>query len=64
MCGYTGFKNLPLWYPHYNNRTNYDGFRDFGGWSISSNPPIMKQYLGTTSICGTSIDKNWAPKMP
>ena len=30
-------------------------FQPFGGWS----KPAMKQYAGTTNICGTSIDKDY-----
>lgn len=64
MCGYQGFKHLPLWYAHYDNQTNFDNFRAFGGWKIPENSPKFKQFLGTTSECGTSIDRNWGPRMP
>ena len=55
MCGYTGFSNLPLWYAHYDGRQTFDDFTPFGGWSR----PNIKQYQGTTGVCGTSIDKDW-----
>ena len=47
----------PLWYAHYDNKPNFCDFSPFAGWS----KPYAKQYLGTTSICGASIDEDWAP---
>lgn len=46
--------DLPLWV------ALYDGRRDlrwtpFGGWRV----PVMKQYTGTTSLCGHSVDLNY-----
>lgn len=55
MCGYTGFSHLPLWYAHYDGRESFSDFSPFGGWSR----PNIKQFQGTTSVCGTSIDKDW-----
>jgi GH25 family lysozyme M1 (1,4-beta-N-acetylmuramidase) len=64
MCGYQGFKQYPMWYAHYDGKKDFSTFRPYGGWVIPGNPPVAKQYAGTTSACGTSIDKNWAPKIP
>jgi GH25 family lysozyme M1 (1,4-beta-N-acetylmuramidase) len=55
MGGSTQFKNYPLWYPHYDNNPSYSDFSSFGGWT----KPAMKQYIGTTSICSCSVDKNF-----
>jgi len=59
MGGTSQFKNLPLWYAHYENTPNpsFSDFKSFGGWS----KPNVKQYVGTTSICSASVDKNWYP---
>ena len=53
----TKFGNLPLWYPHYENTPNpsYSDWKPFGGWKS----PSIKQYKGTTSICGASVDENF-----
>lgn len=50
------FSFLPLWYPHYENTPNptYSDFVSFGGWTT----PNVKQYAGTTSVCGASVDLN------
>jgi hypothetical protein len=53
-CGSTVFSHLKLWYPHYDYTPNFSDFQPFGGWSS----PFMKQYTGTTSICGTQIDQD------
>jgi len=52
MCGTTRFSNLPLWYAHYDGSPSFSDFVPFGGWGR----PVMKQYQGTTGVCGTSID--------
>jgi hypothetical protein len=51
--------DLPIWYPHYEEppAPNYDDWVDFGGWT----KPAIKQYAGTTDLCGASIDRNWYP---
>ena len=51
------FSSIPLWYPHYENTPNpsFSDFVPFGGWS----KPNVKQYKGTTSLCGASVDENW-----
>lgn len=55
MGGSTKFSSLPLWYAHYDGNPSFSDFSAFGGWS----KPAIKQYKGTTSICSTSIDKNY-----
>eukprot|EP01094_Clydonella_sp_ATCC50884_P005210 TRINITY_DN14179_c0_g1_i1.p2 TRINITY_DN14179_c0_g1~~TRINITY_DN14179_c0_g1_i1.p2 ORF type:complete len:233 (-),score=78.97 TRINITY_DN14179_c0_g1_i1:104-775(-) len=55
MCGDTSFSKYQLWYAHYDNNPSFSDFTPFGGWSH----PSIKQYAGTTSICGTSIDKDY-----
>jgi len=48
---------LPLWYAHYDDSPNYNDFRAFGGWT----KPSIKQYKGTTDVCGTGVDLNFYP---
>jgi GH25 family lysozyme M1 (1,4-beta-N-acetylmuramidase) len=55
MCSSTDFSSYPLWYAHYDGNPSFSDFSPFGGW----NSPAIKQYQGTTSICGTSIDKDY-----
>jgi len=57
MCGTTEFSKYPLWYPHYDNDPSFQDWKPFGGWVT----PVMKQYTGTTSICGTEIDNDYKP---
>lgn len=63
MCDNKSFANHDLWLPglcradicryaHYDNVESFSDFSPFGGWSH----PSIKQYKGTTGICGTSID--------
>eukprot|EP00981_Chlorochromonas_danica_P014183 scaffold7537_cov179-Ochromonas_danica.AAC.4 len=49
------FSSLPIWYAHYDNNPSYSDWASFGGWT----KPAIKQYAGTTSICSTSVDKNY-----
>jgi hypothetical protein len=49
------FADLPLWYAHYDNNPSFSDWRPFGGWS----KPAIKQYQGTTSTCGASVDLNF-----
>ena len=51
------FSNLPIWYAHYENTPNpsYSDWVPFGGWAS----PAIKQFKGTTSICGASVDENF-----
>jgi GH25 family lysozyme M1 (1,4-beta-N-acetylmuramidase) len=65
MCSFDGFKQYPLWYAHYDNVQSFNNFREFGGWNLSNNQPMMKQYAGTVSNqCVNGIDLNWSPKFP
>ena len=57
MGGTSQFKSLPLWYAHYDNNPSFSDFKAFGGWTKAN----VKQYVGTTSICSASVDKNWYP---
>ena len=65
---YSGLSSYPLWYlyyiyiyiynyryPHYDGNPSFSDFKSFGGWSS----PAIKQYKGTTSYCGASIDENY-----
>jgi len=52
-----GVGSHPLWYAHYDNSPSFSDFKAFGGWS----KPAIKQFQGTTSICGASVDKNFYP---
>lgn len=49
--------NVALWYAHYDNTPSFADFQAFGGWKT----PTIKQYEGTTSLCGASVDRNWHP---
>eukprot|EP01088_Endostelium_zonatum_P016248 TRINITY_DN430_c0_g1_i1.p1 TRINITY_DN430_c0_g1~~TRINITY_DN430_c0_g1_i1.p1 ORF type:complete len:214 (-),score=44.97 TRINITY_DN430_c0_g1_i1:55-696(-) len=55
--GATVASTAPLWYAHYDGTQNFGDFSPFGGWTH----PYMKQYKGTTSLCGTGVDENWRP---
>jgi len=57
MGNWAGGSSLPLWYAHYDNNPSFSDFSPFGGWSR----PSIKQYLGTSSVCGAGVDKNWYP---
>lgn len=46
-----------LWYAHYDGSASFSDFSPFGGWS----KPTIKQFQGTNSLCGASIDKNYYP---
>ena len=52
MCGSTAFSGMQLWYAHYDSNPSFGDFSPFGGWSH----PAIKQYQGTTSMCGTEVD--------
>ena len=47
----------PLWYAHYDYKPTFEDFVAFGGWSS----PDIKQYQGTSTLCGASVDRNWRP---
>jgi len=51
------FSNLQLWYPDYDGQKSFADFQSFGGWKS----PTIKQYSGTGSACGASVDLNWYP---
>lgn len=55
--GWTGGADLALWYPHYDGDASFDDFSSFGGWGN----PSIKQYQGTTGLCGAGFDLNWYP---
>jgi hypothetical protein len=47
--------SVQLWYAHYDGSASFSDFAPFGGW----HKPAIKQFQGTTSFCGASIDKNY-----
>jgi hypothetical protein len=54
---YSYGSGLPLWYAHYDGSASFSDFSSFGGWTS----PHAKQYAGTTTVCSTGVDKNYAP---
>jgi hypothetical protein len=46
-----------LWYAHYDGKASFEDFTAFGGWS----KPNIKQFQGTTTLCGAGVDKNYHP---
>lgn len=46
-----------LWYPHYDGNPSFADFSAFGGWT----KPTIKQYTGTSSFCGGSVDHDYYP---
>mmetsp|Transcript_2116 Transcript_2116/g.3022 ORF Transcript_2116/g.3022 Transcript_2116/m.3022 type:complete len:162 (+) Transcript_2116:902-1387(+) len=56
---YTGGKDYPLWYAHYQSppQPNFNDFKSFGGWTR----PNMKQYAGDVTLCSAGTDLNWYP---
>jgi GH25 family lysozyme M1 (1,4-beta-N-acetylmuramidase) len=44
-----------LWYAHYDGSPSFSDFAPFAGWSH----PSIKQFAGTTSLCGAGVDKNF-----
>eukprot|EP01103_Thecamoeba_quadrilineata_P011975 TRINITY_DN297_c0_g1_i2.p1 TRINITY_DN297_c0_g1~~TRINITY_DN297_c0_g1_i2.p1 ORF type:complete len:220 (-),score=28.46 TRINITY_DN297_c0_g1_i2:88-747(-) len=55
--GCTVASKYALWYADYDNSPSFGGFAPFGGWS----KPAMKQYKGSTSLCGTGVDLDYYP---
>ena len=49
--------SAPLWYAHYDKSPSFSDFKPFGGWT----KPNIKQFEGTSSLCGASVDKNYYP---
>jgi GH25 family lysozyme M1 (1,4-beta-N-acetylmuramidase) len=57
MGASTAGSSYPLWYAHYDNNPSFSDFRGFGGWTH----PSIKQYKGTTTLCGVGVDLSWYP---
>lgn len=51
------FTGIPIWYAHYDGKPSFDDFAPFGSWKT----PNIKQYKGTTSMCGGSVDLSYKP---
>ena len=51
------YKAEPLWYAHYDHVQSFSDYKEFGGWA----KPSIKQFAGTTSLCGGSVDLNYYP---
>ena len=49
--------SAPLWYAHYDDNPSFSDFTPFGGWT----KPNIKQYHGTTTLCGGGVDLSWYP---
>ncbi len=49
------FSELPLWNSYYDGVPDEDGL-PYGGWEHSA----IEQYAGTTTLCGQSVDLNYA----
>lgn len=54
---WTGGSRYPLWYAHYDNNPSFSDFAPFGGWTH----PSIKQYTGTSDVCGAGVDNDWYP---
>jgi len=55
--GWSAMSKYPLWYAHYDNSPSFSDFEAFGGWK----KPAIKQYNGSSDVCGTSVDLDWYP---
>lgn len=44
-----------LWYAHYDGSASFADFSPFGGWTR----PNIKQFSGTSSLCGAGVDKDF-----
>lgn len=53
----SGLSSHPLWYAHYDGKQTLSDFQSFGGWT----KPHMKQFQGTSTLCGAGVDKNYLP---
>lgn len=49
--------SFPLADAHYDGRSSFGDFAAFGGWS----KPAIKQYRGTSTLCGAGVDYDWYP---
>lgn len=52
-----GVSSNELWYAHYDAKPSFADFSEFGGWT----KPYMKQFQGTSTLCGAGVDKNYHP---
>lgn len=55
--------SMPVWYSHYDGNPSFDDYYSkyyFGCWTDFNPNPLAKQYQGTTSVCGASVDLNSA----
>jgi GH25 family lysozyme M1 (1,4-beta-N-acetylmuramidase) len=56
MGSNTSFKNLPLWYAHYDASPSFSDFKSFGGWT----KPHMKQYNDHSDVgCFSNVDVDY-----
>jgi len=55
MGGYADVYSFPLWFPDYDGIPNFTGWSPFAGWD----QPSIKQFAGTSSMCGASVDLSW-----
>jgi hypothetical protein len=50
------FRELPLWYAHYDGVLSFSDFKPFSGWE----KPAIKQYKGSSILCNVNgIDLNY-----
>ncbi|KAF7631045.1 hypothetical protein Mgra_00008696 [Meloidogyne graminicola] len=49
--GSNKFNGYPLWYPHYDSKSNFGDFKPFGGWK----KPSIKQYSENKKICNYKL---------
>jgi len=62
--GNSGFNSLPVWYAHYDGVAAYNDLPGilFGGWGSSN--VVMKQYSGSATVCGLSVDLDYWSHRP
>ena len=58
MASSTKYSHLPLWNSWYDGDPDEDGL-PYGGWTHSA----IEQYEGTTTLCGQSVDLNYAKNL-
>lgn len=51
----------PLWYAHYDNNPSFSDYGSNGITVGAWTQPAIKQYAGTTAVCGASVDLDWYP---
>eukprot|EP00008_Paramoeba_atlantica_P007023 CAMPEP_0201489764 /NCGR_PEP_ID=MMETSP0151_2-20130828/23601_1 /ASSEMBLY_ACC=CAM_ASM_000257 /TAXON_ID=200890 /ORGANISM="Paramoeba atlantica, Strain 621/1 / CCAP 1560/9" /LENGTH=158 /DNA_ID=CAMNT_0047875455 /DNA_START=254 /DNA_END=730 /DNA_ORIENTATION=+ len=54
---YPANEGLGLWYADYDGTTSFNDYKEFGCWP----QPNIKQYHGTTTVCGLGVDLSWYP---